>query len=65
MAKKGKTLLNIKLFLEYYKGENINDSYSIMTDGIVIDKDCLEVIDNPNELLYITPLNKINKKENK
>ena len=59
MEKEEKTLLNIGLVLEYYKGKNINDRYKkIITDGIVIDNDCLEVIDEPNEILYIMPLNK-------
>lgn len=59
-----KSLLQAKLYLEYYKNKNILDRYSSVIERLVIDKDCLDILKNPNEMLYITPLKKIKKKEN-
>lgn len=60
--KNKKTLLKVDLLLEYYKNKNILDRYRmLLSDRIVIDNECLDILDNPNEMLYITPLNKINK----
>lgn len=57
-------LLNAKLYLNYYKNNNILDRYATIIEGLVIDNDCLSVLKNPNEKLYITPLSKnVNKEE--
>ena len=59
--KKSKTLLNIMLELEYYKNNNILDRYITIFDSnrLIIDNTCLDAIDDPNEILYITKLSKI------
>lgn len=59
--KKAKTLLNVTLKLEYYKNNNILDRYITIFDSgrLVIDRDCVDELDNPNERLYITKLSKI------
>ena len=63
MKKDKKTLLRVDLLLEYYKNKNIIDRYRMLITGcrLVIDNDCLDILNNPNEALYITPLSKINK----
>ncbi len=62
MKKDKKTLLKVNLILEYYKNENIVDRYKmLLSDRLVIDNECLDILDNANEKLYITPLSKINK----
>lgn len=60
--KQKKTLLDAHLLLKYYYGKEITKPYQMLIDRLVIDNDCLELLDNPNELFYITPLSKINKK---
>lgn len=64
MKKDKKTLLKVNLILEYYKNKNKNiiDRYKMLiSDRLVIDNECLDILDNANEKLYITPLSKINK----
>ena len=58
-----KSLLQAKLYLEYYKNKNILDRYTSVIERLVIDNDCLDILENPNEMLYITPLKKIKSKE--
>ena len=60
--KKKKTLLKAQLILEYYYGNNILEPYRILIDRLVIDKDCLDLLKEPNEMFYITPLSKFNRK---
>lgn len=58
-----KTLLKAQLVLVYYKNKNILDRYTSAIERLVIDNDCLDILENPNEMLYITPLKKIKSKE--
>lgn len=61
--RKKKTILEAHLLLRYYYGKNILDRYQSVVDRIVIDNDCLDLLDNPEEMFCITPLSKINKKK--
>jgi hypothetical protein len=57
-----KTLLDMKLLLEYYKNNNILDRYSSgmgFGDGrLILDNDVMNVLDNIEEKIFIEPLNK-------
>ena len=65
IRKQRKTLLEAHLLLKYYYGKNILEPYQILINRLVIDNECLELLDNPNEMFYITPLSKIDKKKGK
>lgn len=60
--KKKRTLLQAQLILKYYYGKNILEPYQMLIDRLVIDKDCLNLLEEPKEMFYITPLSKVNKK---
>lgn len=61
--KKKRTLLEANLLLKYYYGKKIIEPYYMKVDRLVIDNDCLDLLDNPEEMFYITPLSKIDKKK--
>ena len=56
-GKPKKHLLCVEFALYYYKGNNRIKTYRF-APSIAIDNKCLEIIDNPKEILYITPLSK-------
>ena len=66
-----KTLLDMKLLLEYNKNDNILDKYRFgigFGDGrLVLDNEVMDILDNVTERIYIEPFSKhIRKdKENK
>lgn len=57
MNKEEKKLLNIKLYLEYYK-KDITDRYNRLISNIVLDNDLLNVLD---DRVYITAFDKYTK----
>lgn len=55
-----KEILNIYLIFEYYKNKNIFDRYKVLLDSgrLVIDNECLDILENPKTMLYLTPFKK-------
>lgn len=55
-----KEILNIYLIFEYYKNKNIFDRYKVLIDSgrLVIDNECLDILENPKVMLYLTPFKK-------
>lgn len=62
MRKKKKTLLEIKLYAQYYR-KDITDRYAIVNSSLVVDNDAIDILDKPQEKLYIEPLIKSLRKD--
>ena len=59
-------ILNVDLQVLYVKDNIFEQYYAVPSKGrLVIDNDCLDILENPNEMFYLTPLSKINKDGNK
>lgn len=58
-----KEILNIYLIFEYYKNKNIFDRYKVLIDSgrLVIDNECLDILENPKMMLYLTTFGKYKK----
>ena len=57
-----KTLLEISLYAQYYK-KDITDRYHIKNDNLIITKEAIDILDKPQEKLYIDTWNKIQEKD--
>ena len=57
MTKVKKTPLEISVYAQYYK-KDITDRYMINNKSIVITNDAIDILDKPQEKLYIEPLAK-------